>query len=97
MGGLNDWIFTDGNHNNLEVLSKHDLSHVATLKTDNQSAFSFIAVGQKLFAGCSGNNLFVFELEGLKEKKEAKRLKDLKSTSIIYCFYLLDYNTLLCG
>ena len=56
-------MFVDGNHNNVEVHNKQDLNLVATLSTDNNAIFSMVLVGQKLFAGCTGNNLFVFELD----------------------------------
>lgn len=61
------------------------------MKTDGNAAFSFILHGMKLFAGCANNNLYVFEVDTLK------RVKDIKSTSIVYCFHFLDYNTLMCG
>ena len=94
-----DYVFVDGNSNNVEVLNKNDLSLMATLSTDNNAVFSMIMIGQKLFAGCSNNNLFVFEIDPTKLSSHTpmKRSKDLKSTSFIYCFFQLDYNTLLCG
>lgn len=52
----------DGNANSIEVLSKSDLSLVGTLNTNGSAVFSIQIVGNKLFAGCSGNNLFVYEL-----------------------------------
>jgi hypothetical protein len=102
LGSQGDFLFVDGNHNNVEVLNKNDLTLLAVLKTDNNACFSFQLVGQKLFAGCSGNNLFVFEIDAALKSHtgppvQTKRIKDLKCTSIIYCFYLIDYNTLLCG
>ena len=84
-------MFIDGAQNNVDILKKDDLSLVGSLKTDNNAVFSIAAHGLKLFAGCDKNNLFVFEIDTLK------RVKDIKSTSIIYCFHFLDYNTLLCG
>jgi len=73
------------------VLKKDDLTHLGQLKTDGNAIFSFIMQGLKLFVGCAGNNLFVFEVDTLK------RVKEIKSTSIIYCFHQLDYNTILAG
>lgn len=92
----------DGNQNTLEVLSKEDLNVVGQLKTDNSSVFSFLVVGggNKVFAGCSGNNLFVFEIDASdvnKAKASMKLVKQIKSTSIIYCFLQYDYNSILCG
>jgi hypothetical protein len=86
-----DYVFVDGNQNNVDVLKKEDLSLIGSLKTDGYAVFSFIMQGLKLFVGCSNNYLFVFEVDTLK------RVKDIRSTSIIYCFHQLDYNTILCG
>ena len=91
-----DYIFVDGNANSIEVLSKSDLSLIGTLNTNGSAIFSIQIVGHKLFAGCSGNNLFVYELPD-GQQQGFKRIKELKSTSIVYSFCLLDYNTLLCG
>jgi hypothetical protein len=76
-----DYVFVDGNNNNVDVLKKDDLSLFGKLKTDGNAVFSFIMQGLKLFVGCANNNLFVFEVDTLK------RIKDIKSTSIIYCFH----------
>jgi hypothetical protein len=86
-----DYVFVDGNQNNVDVLNKNDLTSMGILKTDNNAIFSFLLQGLKLFVGCANNNLFVFEVDTLK------RIKDIKSTSIVYCFHQLDYNTVLCG
>lgn len=59
--------------------------------TDGNAIFSFIVNGLKLYAGCSKNNLYVYEIDSFK------RVKDIKSSGIIYCFLQLDYNTILCG
>lgn len=48
-------------------------------------------MGLKLLVGCAGNNLFVFEVD------TCKRIKDVKSTNIIYCFMQLNNITVLCG
>lgn len=76
-----DYVFVDGNHNDVEILNKNDLSLIGTLKTDNNPVFSFLLQGLKLFVGCANNNLFVYEVDTLK------RIKDIKSTNIIYCFH----------
>ena len=76
-----DYVFVDGNGNNVEMLKKDDLSLVGTLKTDGNAVFSFLLQGLKLFVGCANNNLFIFEIDTMK------RIKDIKSTSIIYCFH----------
>ena len=64
---------------------------MGSLKTDNNAVFSLVVHGLKLFAGCANNNLFVFEIDTLK------RMKEIRSTGIVYCFHFLDYNTLLAG
>lgn len=86
-----DYVFVDGTGNNIDVLKKEDFSLIGTLKTDGHAVFSLVVHGLKLFAGCANNNLFVFEIDTLK------RVKDIVSTNIVYCFHFLDYNTLLCG
>lgn len=63
------------------MLKKDDLSLIGSLKTDGYAVFSFLMQGLKLFVGCSNNYLFVFEVDSLK------RIKDIRSTSIIYCFH----------
>ena len=57
-----DYVFMDGN-DKVEVLKKDDLSLIGTLKTDNNAVFSFLLQGLKLFVGCAGNNLFIFEVD----------------------------------
>ncbi len=81
----------DGIGNNIDVLKKEDLSKQGTLVTDGNAIFSFIVNGLKIYAGCAKNNLYVFEIDTFK------RIKDIKSSGIIYCFLQLDYNTILCG
>ena len=76
-----DYVFVDGNQNNVDVLKREDLTRIGSMSTDNCAIFSFIMHGLKLFVGCSNNNLFVYEVDTLK------RFKDIKSTSIIYCFH----------
>lgn len=87
-----DFVFADGNRNNIEVLNKNDLSLVGILNTENHAVFCMHIVGQKVFAGCSGNNLYVFELDpALKQPHEKpieiKSIKCLKSSGIIYSFF----------
>lgn len=86
-----DYVFVDGNQNNVDVLRKDDLSLIGQLKTDNNAVFSLLMQGLKVFVGCANNNLFVYEVDTLK------RIKDIKSINIVYCFHQLDYNTILCG
>jgi len=86
-----DYIFADGNGNNVDILKKDDLTHIGTLNTDGNAVFSFVLMGLKLLVGCAGNNLFVFEVD------TCKRIKDIKSTNIIYCFMQLNNITVLCG
>jgi hypothetical protein len=84
-------VIVDGANDNIEVLKRDDLSKIGTLSTDNNPVFSFLVNGLKLYAGCAKNNFYVYELDTMK------RMRDLKSSGIIYSFLLLDYNTLLCG
>jgi len=84
-------VIADGVNNNIDVLKKEDLSVIGSLSTDGNAIFSFIVQGLKMFAGCAKQNLYLYELDTLK------RIKDIKSAGIIYCFLQLDYNTILCG
>jgi hypothetical protein len=37
-----DYVFVDGNSNNVDILNKNDLSLIGSLKTDNNAVFSFL-------------------------------------------------------
>ena len=51
-------MFVDGNQNNVDVLSRGELTPVAKVNTDNSPALSMQVVGgNKLFVGCQGKRL----------------------------------------
>jgi hypothetical protein len=65
-----DIVFVDGNQNNIEVLNKRDLSFIGSIKTENAQALSISLIADnKLFAGCQGKRLQVFEIDTSKPKE----------------------------
>ena len=50
-------------------------------------------VGNQLFTGCAGKNLMIYEVD----RSRVKKIKELKSTEVVYSFLQYDENTLICG
>jgi hypothetical protein len=86
-----DYVFVDGINNRVDVLKKDDLSLVGSFDTEGNAVFCFIVHGLKVFVGCAGNNLFIFDMDSFQ------KMHSIKTANIVYCFLQLDYNTILCG
>jgi len=69
------------------------LKLLSSSTTDKKAIFSVSVVGNLLFAGCAGKSLIIYEIERFRLKK----VKELKTTEVIYSFLDLSPNFLICG